>query len=697
MVEFPEAGAFVADLGPSDAPPYRGRLQRQKCVKMSRTTFRNFKINPIEMQRLHRIVQFASHVSRVMRRRGQNEASALPSSCRDKRVAGTCMFFPLSCDYHLVRIRLGTIRGVPRQRCTMALRPIEAIDQSLRDHLRELAILEERIARVKEQIDVDKRDKNAQALVNRCPPEILRRIFFFCRPYAWSELPLKKFMDLTRVCSLWRTLALGYPLLWNLVPCGSATDWLLERAGGSTPLELRGLGDAVEERDRQQEIDLFSHSARIQALSIDFGSDNGLALEYLQDVVKAFLQSPAPLLETLDFGGQCLTMDLPQLLFAGHTPSLRKLHLVEITSPFQLGATFLRQLRSVTLHWLQKDISLSMLLLSLRDMPSLEDLFLRSVSGSESLEALNEKIFPVILPRLVSLFVSNDPWKFVRQLLLALETPVLESLRINLTFDVDDENTDTCDVRTVPLVSSYLEAHKASFQSCLVVEKGPGLSISAFHTTPVAADFAYCPDEQIMDSAVFGIGNLPKTLGPLPTTPGADAIADTMLGITQTFRNLSSLFVNIRDHTGVQQVLRYTEIWPAFLQALPASLVVIHVMVFEHRSPESQLTAILLSVLGSLDEVLPAQVVSCSNGVPLPGLRVLALEGFDHAVPTNRKVPLPLLSACLTARASRGSILERLELRLYGEENDQDFGSLKQQGLVREVVFQEYGRRYWAE
>jgi hypothetical protein len=573
----------------------------------------------------------------------------------------------------------------------MALRPIEAIDQSLRDNLQELGILEERIAHVNrnEQIDADKRDKNAQSSpVNRCPPEILRRIFFFCRPYAWSELPLDKFMDLTRVCSLWRTLALGYPLLWNLVPCGSATDWLLERAGESTPLELRGLGDAVEERDRKREIDLFSHSARIQALSIDF--DEGLAMEYLQDVVKAFLQSPAPLLETLDFAGQCNTMDLPPLLFAGHTPSLRKLRLVEITSPLPLGATYLRQLRSVTLQWLNKNISLSTLLLSLRDMTSLEDLFLVAVSRIKSLDALDENLSPVVLPRLVSLLVNNDPWKFVRQLLLALETPILGCLRIGLTFD-GDESIDECDVRTVPLVVSYLEAHKASFKSCLIVEKGSGLSISAFHTAQVAADFAYCSDEQFIGSAAFGI-NLPKTWAMSPSTP-ANAMADIILAIAQTFRNLSSLFVNIREHTGVQHVPRYTETWPGFLQALPASLVDIHIIV--PVFVESQLTAVLLSVLGSLDGALPAQVASCSNGVPLPGLRVLALEGFAHAVPTNRKLPLPLLSACLRARASCGSILERLELCLSAEElaNDQDFGSLKQQGLVREVVFQEYGQR----
>jgi hypothetical protein len=602
-----------------------------------------------------------------------------------KRVDGTCMFFPLSCDYHHLVHILWTIR-VLRQRCTMTLRPIEAIDQSLRDHLQELAVLEEsRIARVKEQIDADKRDKNAHAIVNRCPPEILRRIFFFCRPYAWSELPLEKFMHLTRVCSLWRTLALGYPFLWNLVPCGSATDWLLERAGESTPLELRDIGDAVEERDRKQEIDLFSHSARIQALSIYF--DGGIASEYLQDVVKAFLQSPAPLLETLEFAGQRGTIDLPPLLFAGHTPSLRRLRLQKITSPLPSGATYLRQLRSVHLQWLDKDISLSTLLLSLRDMTSLENLFLMAVSGSESLDALDENMSPVVLPRLVSLFVRDDPWKFVRQLLLALETPILGCLHIDLTFE-GDESIGQCDVRTVPLVVSYLEAHKASLKSCLIVEKGSGLLISAFHTAQGASDVAYCSDEQIMGSAAFDL-NLPITQVTSPSYTPANAIANSILAIAQTFRNLSSFFVDMREQTGLQCVPRYTEIWPAFLQTLPASLVEFHIIV--PVLGESQLTAVSLSVLGGLDEALPAQIATYSNDVPLPGLRVLALEGFAHVVPTSRKLPLPLVSACLRARALCGSILECLELRLSAQElaNNQDFESLKQQGLVREVVFQE--------
>lgn len=88
---------------------------------------------------------------------------------------------------------------------------------------------------------------NSKAPVNRLPLEILVRIFHFVQPVRISmeeteEELLLEWYGLLGVCSLWRTIACGAPLLWRTIFVGTKIHiglfrLLLERTA-ATPLEL---------------------------------------------------------------------------------------------------------------------------------------------------------------------------------------------------------------------------------------------------------------------------------------------------------------------------------------------------------------------------------------------------------------------------------------------------------------------------
>jgi hypothetical protein len=574
----------------------------------------------------------------------------------------------------------------------MALRPIttNAIDQ---------------VMNPQDQLVADMRDKNALVPVNRCPSEVLGRIFLYCRPYTWHEpsLPLKSFIGLTHVCYLWRISALGFPALWNLVPCKRAdtTDWMLARAK-SSPLVIRGLGYAQGGRERKKDNDLLRDTARIQVLAITE------QVSHLQNAIAIALQKPAPALEVfhyaraIPYGGLGgFGVDLPPLLFSGHFPNLRELHLRHVTVT---GAKLhLRQLRSVTLNSPIPAATVPMMLESLQDMPNLEHLVLQrmhqSIPVAESSQETSHAELKIILPRLEFLSVDGQE-EWILQLLSSLEAPVLKYLHVPVAMA---SILSAYSFRNLRLVRSYLDAHRTAITSCHVFQEGQSLEISGMRTTSVGSGtgFSIAPEaafkfacRTMLDDPRDGMKILSREHSEMAVTVWASAIA-------RDFQNLTSLVVRIRNYgKRSEQLVLDDKVWPAFLQALPYSLNEIHVFEFQRGRilPVCRLfTAVLICVLGDLQDLSPSHAISPLRGVPLPGLRRIVLHNAAFTSSTARpggrymdnKVILPLLSACLHARAARGSTLERLELVHCTSDNDEDFEDLRKQNLVKETLLQD--------
>jgi hypothetical protein len=137
----------------------------------------------------------------------------------------------------------------------MSLPSLRDIDVTIEGHLQQIALLEAKITFEREAITLQRQLRNAYSPVNRCPPQVLSRIFLLCRPPSWQEDSLRPFLRaVTHVCARWRMSALGDPALLNLVPCKHAagTDWMLARAK-SASLIYWGLGHARDVTDEQRE------------------------------------------------------------------------------------------------------------------------------------------------------------------------------------------------------------------------------------------------------------------------------------------------------------------------------------------------------------------------------------------------------------------------------------------------------------
>jgi hypothetical protein len=273
---------------------------------------------------------------------------------------------------HILNARLSaTILSAKR---TMSLPSFEEIDTAIESHLKQIALLETKISVERGAIARQKQLRNAHSPANRCPPEVLTRIFLFCRPSWWMHsTPLLNFLRVTHVCAHWRTSALGYPALWNLVPCQNVarTDFMLARAK-SVNLVYRGFGRANTMEDERREARLLQDMSRVQVLELQMVPD------YLRAAVKSALEGPASFLETLDLT-HVLGTRWPALapLFNGQLPKLRTLRVQD--SQFPWMASYLSQLSSLTLVRIENEISAPDMVLTLKEMQCLERLDVEKV------------------------------------------------------------------------------------------------------------------------------------------------------------------------------------------------------------------------------------------------------------------------------------------------------------------------------
>jgi hypothetical protein len=133
-------------------------------------------------------------------------------------------------------------------------------------------------------------------LVNKLPPELLARIFSYFLPASWRQWKrqtLSSFIQLTHVCSAWRSAALSHRALWTLLPGTNVdtTHLLLTRSQG-TP--LRVIMNTAHHSGHQL-LDLpvvLNEMKRIRVLRLEGHWD---AQSYILEAMKA----AAPLLEDL--------------------------------------------------------------------------------------------------------------------------------------------------------------------------------------------------------------------------------------------------------------------------------------------------------------------------------------------------------------------------------------------------------------
>ena len=167
--------------------------------------------------------------------------------------------------------------------------------------------------------------KNAFALINRTPPDILSLIPECCNHRQRD----KEIIKLTHVCHGWRELFTSRPSLWNRLDCVDVhkTRVYLERSK-SSPLEvsLKKDNEGNEKPGTSCRNDalllVVPHMGRVKSLTA-----LTLAENVLQDITTHFT-CPVPLLENLSIVTRCLhAAILDPALFNGGLSSLRTLEL----------------------------------------------------------------------------------------------------------------------------------------------------------------------------------------------------------------------------------------------------------------------------------------------------------------------------------------------------------------------------------
>ena len=163
--------------------------------------------------------------------------------------------------------------------------------------------------------------KNAFALVNRTPPDVLSLV-----PEYWNHRERDRdTIKLTHVCRGWRMLFTSRPSLWNHLNCADVnkTRAYLERSK-SSPLEItlnKNTEKGISYRDNALPL-LGPHIGRVKSLAV-----TGVGEDILP-IITTHFSCPVPLLERLSIVIHCpFAPVLNSTLFNGDLSSLRTLEL----------------------------------------------------------------------------------------------------------------------------------------------------------------------------------------------------------------------------------------------------------------------------------------------------------------------------------------------------------------------------------
>ncbi|KAF8062451.1 hypothetical protein FPV67DRAFT_271782 [Lyophyllum atratum] len=195
--------------------------------------------------------------------------------------------------------------------------------------------IQEGIASSKAAIRFWKQYHNELSLISRLPPELLVTVFKYnFGVYGPFRL---NWIRVSHVCSHWRRVALGCPSLWSDIPF-HRPRWAQEMLARSKMAPLTVMLTFTNSWMDPELLHVscseapavkatMSQLSRIKKLALHQGQ---LCQKSVMEVI-SLLDSPAPLLETLDIcfeiNGSAKDNRLPDHLFAGDAPRLTHLHI----------------------------------------------------------------------------------------------------------------------------------------------------------------------------------------------------------------------------------------------------------------------------------------------------------------------------------------------------------------------------------
>ncbi|KAL1694026.1 hypothetical protein GGG16DRAFT_48221 [Schizophyllum commune] len=183
--------------------------------------------------------------------------------------------------------------------------------------------------------------RNAHALINKLPDEILERIFLLVQPYygdflpKWPGLKSLEWTAVTRVCRRWRLIAISYSALWTTLDL--CHDWSADVArtflarSGDAPLTVffstRDLGYSFDDMEVLDKV-VDYHSERLEALHV--AADSVSDFNEVCQRFNVLVDDVAPRLRSLSLfirqpSGNLIRRYYHPKIFRGTLPALRKL------------------------------------------------------------------------------------------------------------------------------------------------------------------------------------------------------------------------------------------------------------------------------------------------------------------------------------------------------------------------------------
>ena len=293
----------------------------------------------------------------------------------------------------------------------------------------------------------------AIAAINRIPAELLSKIFLVCVA-VWPSGSEDRYYYLSRskgpndftcggglpwiaiaqVCQYWRYSALGCGELWSglLFSSSKATRKMLRRSNGANltvKAESHSAIDPILERVRH----IILYLNRVSVLHLALYSSDLQSL--LRDLSVAAPKLTSLRLHSKDYYDKKTSFTLPDIIFAGQTPSLRLLDLTNCN--FSWTSLPLNNLAHLELRNAARPPTLAQILTFLREVPSLHTFVL-----NEALPVpfLNERSRNTAIPRL---FLPN-----LRVITLGGSTDACTNLLNHLAYPTDTIATFNC--RTSP-------------------------------------------------------------------------------------------------------------------------------------------------------------------------------------------------------------------------------------------------------
>lgn len=287
------------------------------------------------------------------------------------------------------------------------------------------------IAMDRELLTIDKvlsdfrRHRNSLISASACPPEVLSSIFrilahmepnYYPDPKDYLDVVTRKqgprlgWIKVTQVCHSWRVAACTNSFLWATVTTSLGMDYAMQmlRLSKNSALSLdlpiiRSNPCGNAEPDSQALLSIVDdHVERISRLQILTG---GVDRRWLLDLCK----KPAPQLQSLFVFARRGPCTLASDVFAGSTPSLKELHLHNVTFPLHtLHGSAITRLTITAESRAYRHVNLGRFVEVLSHLSDLESLCIKNQWSNETLPVLPpDQTAWVKCPRLIDIILHS--------------------------------------------------------------------------------------------------------------------------------------------------------------------------------------------------------------------------------------------------------------------------------------------------